>query len=773
MRTRCLAGALITTLFALAEFANAQTPQGHEHILRKLDALSTVPVPTVPNLNLYIRNKGAAIALGKALFWDMNAGSDGKQACATCHFNAGADSRAVNQVSPGLKQVPNADTTFQIGGASAGPNYHLQVSDFPIPKSINDVISSAGVHASQFTGVNLGNGIDSFTPNNPDPDGFNLPNTSGGNSITRKVEPRNTPSVINAVYNYRNFWDGRAQNDCNFLNPFGARDQDPSHHLYQNFQTVVSGKVQNNMATTKPTISNSSLCSQALGPVLSPFEMSANGRTFWDLGVKMLSLQPLSQQLVALNDSRLGTFSSQHLTPGAPGLKITYQKLIQQAFQPVWWDSPNDICVLPGSPPVEIVLGSTKKTQLSCPSGWQRYTQAEYNFSLFWGLSIQMYESLLRSDQSKVDKFLLKADQTISTSNAATGDGSTRVFNFTIPAPVLSSTIFVTTSAVFDGEDDGQGNIVSDSQQVEGFIDYSTGAVSLLFGTAPALGDPISIVSERLPKNTILTPQELLGMQLFQGKGKCSACHSGPEMTNASVATVTAEPLERMLFPNSGAVKVYDDGFYNTGVRETHEDPALAGNDGFNNPLSMSSLLQDQACADPSFQMMLPARSPENIPAAPLDCQDFINSRGNFKAPTVRGVELTAPYFHNGGQLTLLQLVDFYNRGGDFFNENIADLDPDIEPLGLTQPEEQAIVAFMMATTDVRVKYHRAPFDHPSLTVSYGSSGGNTVTDDGTGQSADDYITIPAVGSAGYQQPLCTLQENINGFRTNGGGPCP
>src|SRR5262249_2418411 len=157
-----------------------------------------------------------------------------------------------------------------------------------------------------------------------------------------------------------------------------------------------------------------------------------------------LSLQPLSQQLVSLTDSRLGVFSSQHLAPGTPGLKITYQRLIQQAFQPVWWDSPNDICVLPGSPPVEIILG-TKKSQLSCPSGWLRYTQAEYNFSLFWGLSIQMYESMLRSDQSRVDKFLLKADQTISTIVAATGDGSTRVFNFTIPAPVLSSTIFITT----------------------------------------------------------------------------------------------------------------------------------------------------------------------------------------------------------------------------------------------------------------------------------------------------------------------------------------
>lgn len=771
MGSRCLAGMAISILFTLTEFAGAQVPLGHEHALRKLDSLSTVPVPDVPNLSLYIRNKGAAIALGKALFWDMNAGSDGKQSCATCHFNAGADSRAVNQVSPGLKQQPVADSTFQLGGPNAGPNYHLQISDFPIPKQINDVISSAGVHASQFTGINLGNGTDNFIPGNPDPDGFNLPNTLGGSSITRKVEPRNTPSVINAVYNFRNFWDGRAQNDCNFLNPFGTRDQDPTHHLFHNVQSTLNGTIQNNMTVVKPTISNSALCSQALGPVLSPFEMSANGRNFWNLGVKMLSLQPLSQQLVDLHDSRLGVFSSQLIAPGSLGLKISYLKLIQQAFQPVWWNSTDDVCVLPGSPPVEITL--LHKSQLTCPSGWQQYTQAQYNFSLFWGLSIQLYESLLRSDQSKLDRFLLAADKTVSNTVVATGDGTTQVFNFTLAAPVLSSTIFITTSAVSDGKDDGEGNIVSDSQEVDGFIDYATGAVSLTFGTAPALGDQVIVSSERIPNNKMLTPQELLGMQLFQGKGKCSACHSGPEMTNASVANVTAEPLERMLFTNSGAVKVYDDGFYNTGVRDTNEDLSLGAVDGFDNPLSMSSLLQNQVCFDPSIQIMLPARTPENIPAAPLDCQDLINRRGNFKAPTVRGVELTAPFFHNGGQLTLLQVVDFYNRGGDFFNENITDLDPDIEPLGLTLPEEQAIVAFMLTTTDSRVKFHRAPFDHPSLTISYGSPGGGVVTDDGTGQSVDNFITIPAVGSMGYQQPLCTFQENINGFRANGGGPCP
>ena len=48
-------------------------------------------VPLPPNLGDFIRDKQAALRLGKALFWDMQVGSDGVQACASCHFEGGAD----------------------------------------------------------------------------------------------------------------------------------------------------------------------------------------------------------------------------------------------------------------------------------------------------------------------------------------------------------------------------------------------------------------------------------------------------------------------------------------------------------------------------------------------------------------------------------------------------------------------------------------------------------------------------------------------------------
>src|SRR3974390_2035959 len=64
-------------------------------------------LPQPPNLGDFVRNKQAAIRLGKALFWDMQVGSDGVQACATCHFEAGADNRSRNQVNPDLNRVQN------------------------------------------------------------------------------------------------------------------------------------------------------------------------------------------------------------------------------------------------------------------------------------------------------------------------------------------------------------------------------------------------------------------------------------------------------------------------------------------------------------------------------------------------------------------------------------------------------------------------------------------------------------------------------------------
>ena len=60
--------------------------------------------------------------LGKALFWDLQTGGDGRTACATCHFHAGVDGRVLNTVNPGR------DGVFQI---VSGPDETLTAAVFP------------------------------------------------------------------------------------------------------------------------------------------------------------------------------------------------------------------------------------------------------------------------------------------------------------------------------------------------------------------------------------------------------------------------------------------------------------------------------------------------------------------------------------------------------------------------------------------------------------------------------------------------------------------
>jgi cytochrome c peroxidase len=96
---------------------------------------------------------------------------------------------------------------------------------------------------------------------------------------------------------------------------------------------------------------------------------------------------------------------------------------------------------------------------------------------------------------------------------------------------------------------------------------------------------------------------------------------------------------------------------------------------------------------------------------------------GAAKTPTVRNAELTQPFFHAGGDLNLDQLMEFYNRSGNFPRFNINDLDADIESLKLSDGDKRKIIAFMKSLTDERVRREAAPFDHPELLVPNGHLG--------------------------------------------------
>lgn len=68
----------------------------------------------------------------------------------------------------------------------------------------------------------------------------------------------------------------------------------------------------------------------------------------------------------------------------------------------------------------------------------------------------------------------------------------------------------------------------------------------------------------------------------------------------------------------------------------------------------------------------------------------------SFKTPNIRNVLVTGPYFHDGSQETLWDVVDHYNKGAGLQNPY---LDEDIQPLALTESDIDDLVAFMASLT--------------------------------------------------------------------------
>lgn len=104
---------------------------------------------------------------------------------------------------------------------------------------------------------------------------------------------------------------------------------------------------------------------------------------------------------------------------------------------------------------------------------------------------------------------------------------------------------------------------------------------------------------------------------------------------------------------------------------------------------------------------------------------------GAMRSPSLRGVELSAPYMADGRFATLEEVIEFYDRGGDFSAANLA---PAIRPLNLTVQQKSDLAAFLRRPlTDPRLLDASGPFEHPSL---YAES-----------------TRVPALGSDGKDDP--------------------
>ncbi len=505
-----------------------------------------------------------AMVLGKSLFWDQQVGSDGVQACGSCHAHAAADNRTKNQLNPngqdGLRGNPtNFAGTPNSTFAPFPPNHDLTAADFPFKKltdpeiagdplctpairadvtgiafpdevgpdnpknnilnfsgdnrvcdaanqisDTEEVASSMGVHFGLFGDIPAGTGtgltltntagsapVSPFGPasngvralirdqrssvalgataaqaaiDNTDPfPGFACSSATtcgavgptGANEF-RRVEPRNTPTIILADMNFDNFWDARARHDDNGGSVFGASD--PQAHVW-----VDQGS---GLTATRQLIKFSSLGALAKGPALSKFEMSFDGRNWAKIGKKLLQagVTPLANQLVDPTDSILGRYSNQNgsacgtlptadrspaggpptaLGTGVPGLCISYPALIRHAFYSALYSNtsqhlngcytdgradihPNQCAA--GSVAIQVLASNPDGTGghlfddpadpfdnfvlrgpvagAASPTDTNQYNQMEANMSLFWGQSIHLWATILVPDNTPDDKFL-------------------------------------------------------------------------------------------------------------------------------------------------------------------------------------------------------------------------------------------------------------------------------------------------------------------------------------------------------------------------------
>ncbi len=753
-----LAGSVALLVTVVISEATAQTatlscPDGFNAVVLPiapatlLKSLKTVPNPVLPidpvtgkpilraDLTNYVADLNAAIRLGKALFWDMQVGSDDATACATCHHKAGADFRGRNQIHPGM------DNSWM---PWAGVNSDLSSTNFPFTdtsvtpiKDTDNTAGSQGVRKAKFASVNRKTGLESTTTVKDSV-------FSVGTSNVRQVTAKNAPSVINSVFNHRHFHDGRSQPEFNGVNHLGYRDSAAKVWFASGTNAAP--------AQLDIKIADASLASQAVAPVLNGTEMSSEGRTFPELGAKLTRRIPLGLQKVDASDSVLGSLAA---SGTALGLKTEYATMVKNAFKPGWWNT---------SKPVTL-----NKTD---------YSLIEANFSLFWGISVMLYEATLVSDDSPMDRFLA--------SRVITSVGTTSV-NYTANEALLDPVIqrfaaegititremIVNGLALFElpvapppsypvGTDPVTRKPTSGVGCIACHVGAETTSASVRNLTGPGIEDG-DIALKNLGFD--LRMERMFNFLGFDSRGPLTPVPQGTDLVTVDTATYTVKVAGiggNLVSPAvSLPVVTYDAGWYNLGVRPTSEDLGLGGLDPFGRPLSWTEFFQ-KTLPNPGVikvpggglaSQCTPPSAPRGSPFYPevlnpftglpilsggLRANEATGVAGSFKTLPLRNVELTGPYFHNGGKATLGQVLEFYDNGGDFKNPTKSPL---LVPLSLSTTQAKSLIAFLLALTDDRVLREAAPFDHPQISVPNGTVANRP--------AADLMVNIPAVGAAG------------------------
>jgi len=148
---------------------------------------------------------------------------------------------------------------------------------------------------------------------------------------------------------------------------------------------------------------------------------------------------------------------------------------------------------------------------------------------------------------------------------------------------------------------------------------------------------------------TALSAEQIQGFNLFTGKAKCGTCHFIPLFNGNIPPWFTKSESEIIGVPSKAVWK--------------------------------------NASIDPDSGRYKINRMEELLFA--------------FKTPTIRNIEKTAPYMHNGVYKTLDEVVEFYHKGGGVgIGINLPFQSLPFDSLSLNQNEKKAIVSFMKSLTD-------------------------------------------------------------------------
>jgi cytochrome c peroxidase len=146
-----------------------------------------------------------------------------------------------------------------------------------------------------------------------------------------------------------------------------------------------------------------------------------------------------------------------------------------------------------------------------------------------------------------------------------------------------------------------------------------------------------------------MTKEEILGFNIFMGKGKCGTCHFVPLFNGSK------PPLFNII---------------------ESEVIGVPGNADSLHPVADGDIGRIKISGNPVHD-------------------------NSFKTPTVRNIELTGPYMHNGVYKTLEEVVEFYNKGGGAgLGIPIQNQTLPFDKLSLSGAEKKALVAFMRSLTD-------------------------------------------------------------------------